>query len=116
MLYILLFLTIISNVVAQLLLKKGTSLIALNTININSILKIAMSPYILTGLFLYGMSFVFYILVLSKAELSKAAPTVQAMTILLIVLISVFFLNEPFGFSKAAGIILVLIGVFLLML
>ncbi|WP_052723903.1 EamA family transporter [Paenibacillus wulumuqiensis] len=116
MIYVLLLLTILSNVTAQLILKKGVSSISLNEISIKSIGDVLVSPYIWSGLFLYGLSFVFYIVVLSKSDLSKAAPITQSLTILLIVLFSVFVLNEPLGTAKALGIILVLLGVYLIML
>lgn len=116
MIYILLLLTILSNVAAQLILKRGVSLNSLSELNVKSIMGVALSPYIWSGLALYGLSFVLYMMVLSKSDLSKAAPITQSLTILLIVLISVFALNEPLGIAKALGIACVLLGVYLIML
>ncbi|MDN4620694.1 EamA family transporter [Paenibacillus sp. PsM32] len=114
MVYILLFFTIISNVIAQITLKKGVSLIEFGNEGVKNIVGILLSPYIWLGLILYGLSFLLYLGVLSKTELSKAAPITQSLTILLIVLFSVLFLGEPLSIGKVLGIILIFIGVFLI--
>ncbi len=71
-------------------------------------------PAFWVALLSYGASFVLYLIVLSKLELSKAYPISSIAGIILIVAISIITFHEPLTFSKVLGIGLGIIGILLL--
>lgn len=110
MLFILLIAAMIFNILAQITLKHGLNIANLSGIGIQSLLKLSVSPYIWTGAFMYGISFLFYILALSKGELGRISPVSQALTTLGIVAVSILIFHEPITLFKVIGIILLVIG------
>lgn len=68
----------------------------------------------LCGVFLYGLSFLFYIYLISKYELSYLFPMLTATTYIGILASSVFVFQESFSFTKILGSVLVFAGVILL--
>ncbi|MGV2884438.1 hypothetical protein [Paenibacillus sp. ALJ109b] len=110
MLIILLILAMVFNILAQIMLKHGINLINLNGLGLQSLLKMVSSPYIWTGAFMYGISFIFYIFALSKGELGRVSPVSQALTTLGIVAVSILIFHEPLTAFKVLGVILLIAG------
>lgn len=109
--------TIVLNAVAQLLLKKGAN--AIGTIHLTADnwfstgINIATQLPIIGGLTCYVVSVIFWIVVLSRADVAVAYP----MTALGYVLTSVgawYFLSEAFTFQRIAAIVIIIVGVTLL--
>lgn len=116
MTFLLLMLALVFNLLAQISLKFALTAIKFESINFSFILKISSSPLIWGGGLLYGGSFVFYVMALSRGELSRISPVSQALTTLGIVLISVILFNEPIGMMKIIGIILLIAGTIIMFL
>lgn len=110
MLLVLLLLAMIFNIIAQVSLKHGISIISLTGLNVQSLLKMASSPYIWTGAILYGVSFVFYIFALTRGELGRVSPVSQALTTLGIVTVSIVVFHEPITAFKIIGVVLLIAG------
>jgi len=94
----LILVTVALNTVAQTLLKLGTGQ---NLINI----------YLLGGIFSYGLSTVFYLLVLSKLNLSVTYPVVIGLTVVVTTFSGAFFLKEQVHTIHWLGIGLMLSGI-----
>jgi multidrug transporter EmrE-like cation transporter len=99
------------NLVAQFLLKKAVSGVRIEITNYNSIVSIFTNLYVWLGATSYGLSFLIYILALSRGELGKVAPVSQALTIIGLVVVSVLFFQEPFTVYKTIGLLLLVLGV-----
>jgi small multidrug resistance pump len=113
---ILLFLSIASNVVAQITLKYGAKSSDIIQKNGTLLEKIAsvITPYFVMAAFFYGISFLAYSVVLSKMEISKAYPISVISAVILILLISALFLQENISALKIIGISFCILGVFLI--
>ncbi|GLI09884.1 hypothetical protein YDYSG_59170 [Paenibacillus tyrfis] len=116
MTFFLLFLALIFNLFAQYMLKQSVMGIRFEHFNFSFIFKIASNPMIWGGAFFYGFSFLFYVMALSRGELSRISPVSQALTTLGVVLISVILFNEPLTIFKILGILLLIAGTIILFL
>jgi multidrug transporter EmrE-like cation transporter len=115
--FLLFFTAICLNAVAQLLLKKGASAVGVIQLTADNWfstgLNIATQLPIIGGLTCYVVSVVFWIVVLSRADVGIAYP----MTALGYVLTSIgawYFLNEPFSMQRIIAVAIIIIGVTLL--
>jgi drug/metabolite transporter (DMT)-like permease len=70
------------------------------------------TPAIYTGLFLFGLSALVWLVVLSRASLSFAYPF-AALTYVLILLFDLFILDETVPPLRWAGVALIVGGIFL---
>jgi multidrug transporter EmrE-like cation transporter len=68
---------------------------------------------ILIGLFLFALNVVFYVLALSKINLSIAYPFMTVGGVILITLISYLFFKESISPTQMAGISLMILGLVL---
>lgn len=94
----LILITVSLNTLAQTLLKLGATQ---NPLNI----------YLLCGIFAYGLSTIFYILVLGKVNLSVAYPVVIGLTIFATTLSGAIILREKVPVTHWLGIGLMLSGI-----
>ena len=107
-------------VFGQLFLKMGASnLFFVNTCSdvapragawIETLFQAILQPYTWLGFFLYGISSLFWLLILSRLPLSSAYP-ILAMNFVLITLVSVVFLGETISTGKIIGTLLIIAGV-----
>lgn len=95
---ILILITVGLNTIAQALLKLGSGQNPLNL-------------YLLGGLFAYGLSTVFYIMVLGKFNLSVAYPVIIGLTVLSTTVTGFFLLGEKLATVQWFGIGLMLSGI-----
>lgn len=95
---LLILLTVGLNTLAQTLLKLGAGQTPIN-------------PYLLGGILAYGLSTIFYILVLGKFNLSIAYPVVIGLTVVAATLSSAIFLREKVAVVQWMGIGLMLSGI-----
>lgn len=77
-------------------------------------LQLNLNPLILLGIFLYGLSFLVYMYLLSKYDLGYIIPLTTALVYILIFGASYFIFNEVFTAIKIAGIVLIVMGLVLL--
>jgi small multidrug resistance pump len=95
---LLIFITVGLNTIAQTLLKLGAGQNPLNL-------------YLLGGICSYGLSTVFYILVLGKLNLSTAYPIVIGLTIVVTTIIGAVVLREKVLVTQWIGVGLLLSGI-----
>jgi multidrug transporter EmrE-like cation transporter len=118
MLIALILLSVTLAAVAQLTLKHG-----MNTVNddlaparfgldARSLRVLLRTPAIYTGLFLFGLSALVWLVVLSRASLSFAYPF-AALTYVLILLFDLFILDETVPPLRWAGVAFIVAGIFL---
>lgn len=115
--YIILGIAIITTVSSQLLFKKGMTMIggvnfSLSNI-ISLIINVLKNPYLLTGLFFYGASFLLWLIVLSKLKLSIVYP-ITSINFVLVILASYFLFGERLSIFQYLGFIIIIIGVIIL--
>ena len=103
----LILLSVLMNAAAQLLLKAGMNRIgefAFSWSNIMPImLKVAISPLILLGLFIYVFSVTIWLLVLSRVDASIAYPMVS-LGYIVTAIAAYFILNEQLSMTQMLGI------------
>jgi drug/metabolite transporter (DMT)-like permease len=78
-----------------------------------SIIKILFSPFIFSGLVMYGFATILWLFILSRVPLSIAYP-VQSIAYVLAVFGAYFIFNEPLSPTKIIGVILIILGVSLI--
>ena len=115
--YLLLLVSVFSNVTANILLKKGVTafggLSGQKTKLFFELSKAASSPFVILGVVLYGFSFLIWLRILSFNDLSRAYPIFATIVFLLTTIGSVIFLNENVSILRLVGICIMLIGIFL---
>lgn len=113
----LIFLSVLLSVAAQILLKHGMSSAAVVSSMQNGAISgftaIATNMSVILGLTAYGLSAGFWLLVLSRLDVSKAYPFV-GLGFILTMIFAYFFLNEPMTLFKVIGTVLVCAGVILI--
>jgi drug/metabolite transporter (DMT)-like permease len=107
---------VLLNAAAQLFLKAGTNRIGEFAFALENVVpigtKIAMNPFILSGLACYVVSVVVWILGLSRVPVSVAYPMLSVGYIVNAVL-AYFLFGESLGAQKLVGIGFIIVGVFL---
>jgi drug/metabolite transporter (DMT)-like permease len=104
--------------VAQLSLKHGMNLVnddlapAQFSLNGASLRVVGGQPYVWGGLFLFGISALVWLLVLSRASLSFAYPF-AALTYVLILVFDQFVLDETVPSLRWAGVAFIGVGIIL---
>ena len=111
----LLLTSVIVSIAGQFLLKLGA--LKLGKVDagnaISHIISMVTIPELLVGLTCYGIGAVAYILLLTRVNLSVAAPSVS-IGYVFSVLIGHFILKEPFGQIRLFGLSFIVMGVILL--
>jgi len=106
--------SILLGVFGQLALKKGMSVFgAVEKLSPGTIIGMVTQPFVVAGLFLYAVSAVMWLVVLSKVELSTAYPMLS-LGYVLVVLLSWLFFREGLSATKALGVLLICVGVALI--
>jgi small multidrug resistance pump len=98
LLVLLILVTVSLNTLAQFLLKLGSGQSPLNL-------------YLGSGIFAYGLSTIFYIMVLGKFNLSVAYPVIIGLTVLATTITGVIFLGEKVAVTHWIGIGLMMSGI-----
>ena len=118
--FLLLLTSVALNSVGSLLIKKGANAIveqeSVRSFQglINHMLP-AVNVFTISGLALLGISFVLFVLVLSKLPLSIAQPML-AMTYIFVAIGAYFVFGEAITASKIAGVMVIVLGVYLVSL
>lgn len=94
----------------QFLWKIGMTNRSVSFDSIGAITRVMISPYILSGLFLYGMATILWLFILTKVPLSVAYP-IQSIAYILAVFGAYFFFQEEITLWKVIGVILIMAGV-----
>ena len=105
---------ILTAVASQLLLKRGMVDLAGLSFSLKNVYLLVKhvfsSPFLLGGLFSYGVSFLLWLFVLSKIKLSLAYP-ITSINFVLVLIASYYFFDERLSLFQYLGIVLIIIGV-----
>lgn len=110
----LLLISVITSSFGQFFLKLGAlQLVQVTHQNIiNHILRITTTPILLAGLIAYGLGAISYILLLTRVNLSIAAPAASLIYVAS-VLIGYFYFQESLPLARLAGLGFIITGVVL---
>jgi uncharacterized membrane protein len=98
----------------QILWKVGMNEIGVvSEISVEGITHIVLNPYIFGGLFSYGIGTLFWLIALSRAELSFVYPFI-ALTFVIIFMASFFLFHENISFQRILGALIIVIGIVVL--
>lgn len=110
--FIVIFFTVFLSACAQLMLKMGAAAtLGAGQLGAPSdvIVKVMLSPLILSGIVTYGVSVLIWIWVLSRVDLSVAYPFV-GLSFIFTLLFGFFFLDEAVSYSKVIGTLMIVGG------
>lgn len=115
--FYLILLGVVLNAGAQLLLKEAMNRIGHFAFSWHNILpigqQILQSPFIWVGLIAYGFSLVVWLVALSRVDVGLAYPMLS-IGYILVAIAGHFWLQEPLTMERMLGIIVIMVGVFLL--
>ena len=113
--YLFLGVSILLAVMGQLLMKKGMMLFGTFQVTqlFSKIIPMFLNPYVFFGFVCFGLSSIFWLVVLSRLEISLVYPMVSVAYVLVAV-VSWFFFKENLTIIRWAGIAVILLGVFLI--
>ena len=106
---------IIFAVSGSTLLKLGASE-AVKTLFVVPVVNMSVSLTSLIGFICYGLSFLFYTVLLSKFELSFISPLTVGIVYVLLMFTAFIFFKEPITMAKISGSLLILIGILLMLI
>lgn len=112
--FALLIISVTTSVGGQFFLKLGAMKLAkVNSDNaISNIISIATIPELLTGLTCYGLGAIAYILLLTRVNLSIAAPSISLVYVFSM-LLGYFIFKETIPFTRLLGLSFIVGGVIL---
>ena len=114
---ILILVDVALNVTGQLSLKYGMSKIGNFSLSLSTLppvfIKAATNLHVLFGLLCYGLGFMVWLIVLSKAEVSYAYPLISLGYVLTAIL-AWFLFGEALNENRLVGIVVICLGVFLI--
>jgi undecaprenyl phosphate-alpha-L-ara4N flippase subunit ArnE len=79
--------------------------------DLSSFFDLILSPVIIGAVALYGVATIFYVIALQRVPLVLAYPF-MALGFIIVPLGAMFFLGEPVTWRYAAGVVLILAGMF----
>lgn len=79
--------------------------------SVSSYAKLLLSYQFIAGFLLYALSFISWLVMLSRKDLSYIYPIVIGLSYFFIMLAAIVILKENFTFGKALGAILIGIGI-----
>ena len=85
----------------------------ISAMNLAYISSVLLNPYVLLGFVMYGLSTVFWLIALSKKELSFVYPFIS-LTYVLVLVLSSLVLKEDIGINKIAGTLAIIIGLIII--
>lgn len=115
--FILILVSVLIGSIGQVLLKIGANKLESFSLSYKTLYKnllsVAIVPEILIGLIFFIISFLLWIKVLTKNELSYAYPMVS-IGYIIVTILSKIILKENLNLNKILGIIVIIIGVILI--
>lgn len=109
--------SICAGVAGQLVLKRGMTVLGAQSLTSTNVfdvaLRMVLSPWVIGGLAIYVAGTFFWLMVLSRVDLSFAYP-MTSLSYLLIVLSSWYFLGESISPLRIVGVLTIVAGVSLI--
>lgn len=110
--YLFLALALVLNATANVLLKIGAARLG-GLEEPNLVGRLVTNPHLLAGLSLFALNVVFYVLALTRLNLSIAYPIMMAGGVVIVVAVSVLLLHEALTARQGVGLFLLLVGIVL---
>jgi drug/metabolite transporter (DMT)-like permease len=85
----------------------------ITNLQMSSALPVIFNPWVIGGLVCYGLSTVFWLVALSRADLSFVYPFI-ALTFVIIFLASYFLFHETMSFQRVLGAGIIVLGIIVL--
>ena len=85
----------------------------LGALDLTTLSTVLQNPYVLLGFVMYGLSTVFWLIALSKKDLSFVYPFIS-LTYMLVLVLSSLVLKESIGLNKLAGTLAIIIGLIII--
>lgn len=108
--WLIIVLGVFSNAAASILMKQAGNKLVLDDL-IKTPWKLLDNFLLLSGVFLYFVAFLLYIVALKLFPLNVAHPILTSGAIAIVTLFAFFVFKEPMSLLKITGIIFILIGV-----
>lgn len=109
--------SVLGGAFGQLLLKRGMNLLGPLTLTMNDLgailLGMALNPFIVGGLFIYGLSTIFWLVALSRVDLSYAYPF-ASLSYVIMLLVSWRLFDENITGLRLLGTATIAVGVLLI--
>lgn len=106
--------SVFAGVAGQLSLKHGMSQLGAQSLNASTLVsmvgRIVLSPWVMLGLVIYGAGTFFWLMVLSRVDLSFAYPMLST-SYVLVLATSWLFLGESISVLRIIGVVTILAGV-----
>jgi len=113
--YLIMVISIVLAVAGQLLMKKG--MMAFGSFPVNQMLvkvfPMFLNPWVFFGFACFGLSSIFWLVVLSRMQLSFVYPMVSVAYVL-VALFSLIFFKESVSLLRWTGIFVIILGVALI--
>jgi multidrug transporter EmrE-like cation transporter len=103
----------VASALASYLIKTSNTSSFSNTLLGEHAIDLSRWLYLACAVGAYGIGFVFYTLALKKLPMSLAYPVMTAMTIVLVAIVGTLAMEEPLGWVRIAGVLLIMSGAFL---
>ncbi|PWR72445.1 EamA family transporter [Methanospirillum stamsii] len=98
----------------QILWKIGmTDIGPVTSFSAGTLLPMVLSPWVIGGTLCYGLSTVFWLIALSRADLSYVYPFI-ALTFVIIFIASFLLFHENISFPRLSGAIIIVCGIIVL--
>jgi multidrug transporter EmrE-like cation transporter len=110
--YLFLALALVLNATANVLLKIGAARVG-GLEEPNLIGRLVTNYHLLAGLSLFALNVVFYVLALTRLNLSVAYPIMMAGGVVIIATVSVLLLHEALTMRQGVGLLLLIVGIVL---
>lgn len=112
--FLLLFVSISLAIAGQLLMKQGMMMFGKFPVNelLARLIPMVFQPYVFIGILCFCVSSVFWLVILSRIDLSLAYPLVS-IAYIVVALFSYFVFKENVSLLRWIGILVICLGVFL---
>lgn len=116
--YLVLLVPIIAASTAQLLFKKGLSVFGKLDFSLTNVFylipRILQNIWLVSGMILFGISFLVYLFALSRFQLNVVYPVFVSAGVIIVSLASWFFFKETLNLLQIFGVLSIIFGIFLL--
>ena len=82
---------------------------AIDNFSISGIISMFFNPIVVLGLFMYGLSTIFWLIALSQKDLSYVYPFIS-LTFIFVLFLSYFVLKEQISTARIVGTLIIIIG------
>lgn len=116
----LILITIVASftIISQVFLKKGLKTIGEFKLtglhDLSIIIKLLQNKFIIVGIFIAIIGALFWLMVISKLDLTIAFPVSGGIFFILLFITSWVFLGESITFIKIIGIVIIMLGIYLI--